>query len=252
MSIVVDIILVLIVLALVIFFTKYGLDKALYKIGKVWLALVCSLFIGPMLMSFLEDLFITSWITNAVHSSLKDLIVNNANGYNLTELFASMPENFVNLLDSFGASLSALEAEFGAYTEASDVIIRTMAERIASPCVSGLSAILGHFVGCIIPWLFMKWMAVELKKDAKHKFFRVLDHVGGFLVGLCVGYAVVMGLSIVLSTFFQIIVAFDSSVQVMPIYDGSFIFKFLAEFDTLGALSRWFQSFSNMISGIIK
>ncbi len=252
MSIVVDILLIVIVLIFVIFFTKYGLDRALYKIGKAWLALACALFLGPMITNFLEDLFITNMVTNAVHNSLKDLIVHNANGYNLTELFASMPQNFVNFLDSLGASLSVLEAEFGSYAQASDEIIRTMAERISAPCISGISTILGHVIGFVIPWLFMKWIAYELKKDAKHKFFRAFDYIGGFIVGVCVGYAVVVGISILMSTIFQVVVAFDSSVQVMAIYDNSFVFKFLAEFDTLGALSNLFQSFSNTVTGLIR
>ena len=252
MSIVVDIILIIVFLALIIFFTKYGLDRALYKIGKAWLALACSLFLGPMITNLLEDLFITNMVTNAIHNSLNDLIVHNANGYNLAQLFDSMPQNFVNFLDGLGASLTALEAEFGAYTEASDVIIRTMAERIATPCISGISTILGHVVGFIIPWLFMKWIAYELKKDAKHKFISVCDHIGGFLVGACVGYAVVMGISILVSTIFQVVIAFDSSVQIMAIYDNSFVFKFLAEFDILGTITNIFQTLSNSFVNLIR
>ncbi len=252
MSILVDIILVIIFILFVVFFTKYGLDRALYKIGKAWLALACAFFFGPLITGFLEDAFITNMVTNAVHVSLQDLVAHNANGYNLAELFASMPENFVNFLDNLGASLSALEAEFGSYTEASDTIIKTMAERIATPCISGISTLLGHIVGFVIPWLFMKWIAYELKKDAKHTFFRVFDHIGGFLVGVAVGYAAVMGLSIVTSTIFQVVVAFDSSVQIMAIYENSYVFKFLSEFDTIGTINNLFQSFKTTALSLIK
>ena len=251
MSIVVDIILIVVFLVFIIFFTKYGLDKALYKIGKAWLALACAFFLGPLITSLLEGLFITDMVTNAIYNSLNDLITYNANGYNLAELFESMPANFVNFLDSLGASLTALEAEFGSYTEASDTIIRTMAERIASPCISGLSTILGHVFGFLIPWLFMKWISYELQKDEKHAFFRASDHVGGFLVGACVGYAAVMGISILMSTIFQVVIAFDSSVQVMTIYNNSIVFKFLAEFDAMGTLSKLIQTFTNTVTNFI-
>ncbi len=252
MSIIIDIILIVICLLFVIFFTKYGLDRALYKIGKAWLALACAFIFGPLITNFLEDLFITNLVTDAVHGSIKELITHNANGYNLAELFASMPENFVNLLDSLGASLSALEAEFGSYTEASDTIIRTMAERIAAPCISGISSILGHVIGFVIPWLFMKWIAYELKKDEKHKFFRVCDHIGGFFVGIAVGYVVVVVLSVLTSTIFQVVIAFDSSIQLMAIYEQSFVFKFLSEFDTIGAITNVFQSIKTMAVNMVK
>lgn len=251
MSIVIDVLLVIIFLAILIFFTKYGLDRALFKIGKAWLALACALVIGPLITNFLEDIFISDFVTNAVHTSLIELIEHNANGYNLAELFASMPENFVNFLDGLGASLSALEAEFGSYTQASEEIIRTMAVRIATPCITAISSIVGLVIGFLIPWLFMKWISYELKKDSKHLFFRIFDYVGGFLVGLAVGYACVMGLSILTRTIFQVIVAFDSSILVMPIYEGSFVFKFLAEFDTFGAITSIFQTISSTIQNLI-
>ena len=69
MSILVDVLLVLVFGAFLFFFTKYGLDKALYLIGNAWLALAVSLIIGPMITSFLEDLFIRSVVTEAVHGS---------------------------------------------------------------------------------------------------------------------------------------------------------------------------------------
>jgi hypothetical protein len=251
MSILIDIILVAIFLSILIFFTKYGLDRALFKIGKAWLALACALVIAPLITSFLEDAFITRFVTDAVHSSLIDLIAHNANGYDLAELFASMPQNFVNFLDGLGASLTTLEAEFGSYTQASEAIIRTMAERIAGPCIYAISSILGLIIGFLIPWLFMKWISYELKKDSKHSFFRFFDYIGGFIVGLALGYAAVIGLSVLTRTIFQVVVAFDSSVLVMPIYENSFVFKFLAEFDTFGAITSVFHSVSATIQNMM-
>ena len=252
MSILVDVILVIIFLLIVIFFTRFGLDKALYKLGKTWLVIACSFIIGPIITNFLEDLFITNLVTNAVHSSLIELIENNANGYNLAELFASMPQGFVNFLDSFGASLSALEAEFGSYTEASSEIIATMATRIATPCVNTLSSIIGQILGIIIPWAFFKWMSYELKKDSKHSFFRFFDYVGGFIVGVILGYLAVMGLAVLTKTIFQVIIAFNSEIQVMPIYENSFIFKFVADFNIFKVVAEFFQSISTSVQTLMK
>lgn len=251
MSILVDVLLVLVFGAFLFFFTKYGLDKALYMIGNAWLALAVSLIIGPMITSFLEDLFIRSMVTEAVHGSLVDLIAHNANGYNLAELFANLPANFVTFLDGLGASLTTLEAEFGSYTVASDEIIRVMAERIAAPCIGAISSVLGLVIGFLIPWLFMKWIAFELRKDEKHSFFRFFDHVGGFIVGACIGYAVVLGASILMRTIFQVVVAFDASVNIMPVYENSFVFKFLSEFDTFGALEKLLHTITSTIEGLL-
>ena len=251
MSIVVDFSLILVFAAVVFFFARKGLDSAVERLGKIWLDIAFALIVAPILMNLFEVLFFRDLMTDAVHATLVDLISHNANGYNLAELFDSLPANFVNLLDGLGASLSALEAEFGSYTEASDAIIREMAARIAEPCVRAVSSILSFGLGILVPKLFRAWIHHELKKDSNRPFFKFLDRVDGLLVGVALGYLAVLGLSIVTRTVFQVIVAFDSSVQVMPIYENSYVFKFIAEFDTFGAIADLIHTVSYTVDSLI-
>lgn len=248
-SMAVDALIVAIFLCVVIFFTKYGLDRAILKIGNAWLSFACALFIGPFITNYLETLFISDLITDAVHNSLVGIIENNANGYNLAELFANLPDNFVSFLDGLGVSLPALEAEFGSYTEASSEIIRAMAERIAEPCVGVVTSLIGSFLGFIIPWIFFRWLDFEIKKD-RISFFRFFDHVGGFVVGAGAGYALALGIALLTRTAFQVIVAFDSSVGVMNIYNNSYVFRFLGEFDTFGAIRRLFETVAEALVNV--
>ena len=251
MSIVVDISLILIFTLVVFFFARRGLDSAVERLGKVWLDIAFALIVAPILMTLFENLFFTDLVTNAVHNTLIDLITHNANGYDLKQLFESLPENFVNLLDGLGVNLAELEAEYGSYTDASDEIIREMAKRIAAPCIKAVSSILSFGLSILVPKLFRAWIHHELKKDADRRFFHFLDRVDGFLVGAALGYLAVLGLSIVTRTVFQVIVAFDASVAVMPIYEGSYVFKFLSEVDTFGALSDLIHTVSHTIDNLI-
>lgn len=250
-AILADVLLVLIFLGVLVFFTKHGLNRAIEMIGKAWLSLACALFIGPKITQLLENLFIRDGINTAVHASLTELIEHNANGYNLAELFANLPAGFVRFLDGLGASLSALEAEFGSYTEASPEIIRAMSERIAAPCIGAISSVIGSLLGFLIPLLFFKWIEFEIKKDDSNRFFKALDHVGGFFVGTAGGYALVLGVALLTRTVFQVIIAFDASVPLMDVYNSSFIFKFMAEFDTFGVLSRLIQTVANTVNNFI-
>jgi hypothetical protein len=234
-AIIMDAVYSILFIGVVLFFTKYGFDRAIEKIGKAWLSLILTLIIGPWITKLLERVFIRKAITNAVYNSLIDLVEHNANGYNIAELFAKLPENFVNYLDSLGASLSALEAEFGEYTQASDVIIRTMAERIANPCIELVSTVIGLVIGFVVPYLFFKWLKHEIAKDNKFGFFRFTDKVFGFFVGVAGGYLLVMVLALVAKTFFQVLIAFDAGLNFMPIYEKSYVFRFLGEFDVFGA-----------------
>ena len=251
MSIAVDILLVLVFASVLFFFARKGLDSAVERLGKIWLDIAFALIVSPILMQVFEAVLLRDLITDAVHGTLVDLIAHNANGYNLAELFENMPQNFVNLLDGLGASLATLEAEFGSYTEASDTILEEMAARIAAPCVKAVSSIVSFGLGILVPKIFRAWIRHELKKDSKRRFFRFLDRVDGLLVGVALGYLAVLGLSIVTRTVFQVIVAFDASIQVMPVYERSYIFKFLAEFDTFGAISDLIHTVSYTVDHLV-
>lgn len=250
-AIAIDVVIVLIFGLVVFFFTKNGFDRAVLKLGKAWLSLAITLLVGPLLTAWLEEAVLHDWITNGVYGSLLDIIENNPNGYNIAELFENLPGGFVKLLDGLGASLTALEAEFGSYTEASEQIVRAMAERISAPCVSVVSTLLGHVICFIIPLIFFKWLDWELKKDSSHVIFRVFDHAGGFIAGVAGGYCLVMGIALLVRTLFQVLTAFDAGLDLMAIYNSSFVFRFLGEFDAFGAIFNLFQTVCESLASIV-
>ena len=163
LSIVMDVVLVGIFLWMLILFTKQGFAYTIYKIGKTWMSLFCSMILGPWVSGFLEKLFFRRVITNGVYRTLADLIENNANGYNLQELFNNLPQHFINFLDYNGINLAELEAEYGSYTEASEEIIRAMADKIANPCIGMVSSIIGHVIGFIVPLIFFTWLGYKIR-----------------------------------------------------------------------------------------
>ena len=250
-SILIDVLFLGLFIWIIVFFTKYGLSKSIEKIGKVWLSLALTFVIGPLVTGLLEDMIFTKLITNAVYGTLVDLIEHNANGYNLSELFEKLPTGFVNLLDNLDASLTSLEAEFGSYTYASDNIIHAMAERIAAPCISLISTFIGLVLGFIVPFLFFKWLKYEIKKDNSHPFFQKMDRFGGFLVGVIGGYLLAMALALFTRMMFQTIVAFDAAKDLMPIYQNSFLFRFLGEFDIFGAGKRLIDTVFTAIDRVL-
>ena len=236
----IDAILVAIFLVIMITFLKFGFARTIYKIGKTWLSVVCSALLGPWVANLLQRLFLRNAITGGIHSALKQLVENNANDYNLQQLFENLPENFVDFLENFGVSFSALEAEFGSATYASAEIVEAIAQRLAAPCIEMASSIIGHIIGFIVPWIFFGWLNFKIRRCRK-PFFRIADRVSGFFVGVSVGYIAVVVISVVLQTIFQVIVAFDMNSGVIKIYESSFVFRFLSNFDTIGAVKQIIQ-----------
>ena len=68
-----------------------------------------------------------------------------------------------------------------------------------------------------------------------------MDKVSGVFVGICLGYCAVAFAAVFLQAVFQIILAFDAHNVVLEIYQKSFLFEFMSQFDTVNAIRMLIQ-----------
>ncbi len=239
MSIVIDLILVAVFAGILILFARYGFAETVHKIGKVWLSLFISIGLGPLISTPIHNWFLSSAFTGGVSNTLENIVNNNPNGYNLAELFQNLPTAMVRFLDSYNISSADLEAEFGSLAQVTPDMLQAISERIAEPCAAAVSGIAGNFLGWIIPLIFFNWLEYKIRKTEK-MFYYYADKVVGYITGIALGYCAVLGISLVIHTIFQSIVAFDVNTGVVAIYENSYIFKFVSEFNLWGVLSGFF------------
>ncbi len=205
------------------------------KVGKTWLSLLTSLFLGPFVSQLIERWIFSSALTNGINRTLNDLVANSPDGYNLEELFSKFPEGIIKLLEHYNISLPELTSIYGSSTEATQDIIRVISERIAAPAAQMAGKLAGHVACFIAAELFVFWLDIQIKKNRK-PFWRRVDIINGVLMGVVVGACVALGVSIMTHMIFQVIVAFDGNSTLLAIYDKSYIFKFLCEFNILSTI----------------
>ena len=237
-AILVDVLLVAILFFSIRWFTKNGLAATINDIGKTWLSAFCSLILGPWVGNQIKTLFLSNIISKGVFNSLSTLVENNANEYNLKQLFENLPEGFVRFLNNYNINIASLEAEYGSSTYASTEILEEISYRIATPCTNALASIIGYVTCLIVPLIFFKWLNKQIKNNRRSSFLMYLDKSLGFVTGLLVGYCVVVGISVLMHTAFQVILAFDANSRAIEIHDRSYVFRFLSQFDTVGAIKK--------------
>ncbi len=239
MSIAIDVLLILIFILFVVIFTKNGLFLTIFKIGKAWLSLFCSIALGPWFAARLEGWFLNGLITKGINDTLSSLVQDNANHYSLSELFQNLPEGLLNFLNHFGISLPALEAEYGSHTYATEEIIAAISERFSEPCVELISAIASHVFCFVVTYIFLNWLGK--KRDRRLVFFYI-DRVLGFIVSVPLGISVVLALSVLLHTIVQVSLAFNTNSILLPIYNNSYLLRFINEYDVIGAVKSIIQT----------
>jgi hypothetical protein len=236
-SITIDVLLVLVFLFFIIFWAKSGIVARLTDFSKKWLELLCSILLGPFLAGLLANLFLSEWINTGVFNSIQAVVENNANGYTLVELFEHLPEAVQSFFLHMGVDMEVLISKYGATAEVDSAIIADMSGTVSAVIVSVVSTIVGMIVCYWVPKLgFMLAQKLIKDRNAQGKFGRTMDHVLGGVVGVVVSYLIVSLLAIGLFLAFQVVLAVDLNAGTMDVYNATYVFKFLREFDLVAAL----------------
>lgn len=237
MSIFIDVVLVLTLVGFIVSFTKNGFAGSIIKIGKTWISLFFSAVLNPLVSARIHEWILYRPITKGINNTLTNLVENNPNHYNLGEVFDKLPEGFLNFLKNYNISLADLEAEYGSATEASESILAEISRKIALPFSETLSSIIAYIVCFVASFFFFAWLRKKIKQR-RSPFFRVLDSIMGFLIGVALGCCAMFALSAVIFTVFQVIIVFDANSPVTAIYQNSYVFKFVNQFDILGFIKN--------------
>ncbi len=237
MSILIDILLVCVVIVFTVWFSREGFAMIVHKMGKTWMSLLTSLFLGPFVAKSMKSLFLLDALTRGINNTLNTLVANSTNGYNLEQLFSKFPRGLIVLLEYYNISLPELMSIYGSTTEASEEIIYVISQRIATPASEMIANLFGHIACFIVAQVFVIWISIQIRKR-RVRFLRYVDHINGFLMGVICGACVALGLSVLTHAIFQIVVAFNAESTLLQIYDDSYIFKFLCEFNILSAIGR--------------
>ena len=239
MSIVIDILLVATLVFFIVWYTKHGFARTIYRIGRTWLSLFTSLVVGPIVSGRIEAWFLSDSVTNKICSTLEGALAASDTGKNLEALFSKLPSGFVKLLSMFDIRLEVLEETYGASTEASHEMLMSISEKISIPLASLVAGILGHVFCFLVTFFFFQWINFQIRKR-RVPLLRYIDHIFGFIVGVALGCTVVVAASMLLHTALQVIVAFKADSNAMQLYDKSFIFKFVSGLDVFGMFKQMF------------
>ena len=237
MSIVIDVALVLTFILFILSFTRNGFAGTIIRMGKGWISLFFSIVLNPLVSGGLHTLIICPAITKGVKNSLVSLLDAAPSEYSLGQLFERFPGGFVRVLNNFNISLTELAAEYGTSTEASEEIINDIAGKVAVPCSKAISSILAYIICFVASLIFFAWLRKKIQQRRNH-FFRIVDGIMGAVVGTAIGFCVVFGVSTLVYTMFQLIIAFDASSSVISIHEQSYVFRFLTSIDVAAAVKN--------------
>ena len=175
--------LALIALTIVIYWRR-GLIRSLMGAAKTVLSIILTYMFGDMAATWLEQTYMLPSLSAFVKERLQALFVSGAQSFDLSSVFAQMPDWLRNLLMNFHVDVGALEEEYALVTQGSSTQLDALASSIATPVAALLSTAVGYAVVFLVANLLLTIVAFLLVRIAELPVIRTFDRALGLVLGL--------------------------------------------------------------------
>lgn len=225
-----DILFVLIFLLIVVLATQKGFVKSIWRTVTVIGSFIVAYLFGPIIGEWIYDNFVLEHVTSYAYDVVAQLVENNGGEYNVSELFETLPDEFLQLLSHCGTSVEELSSKFSVSLTVSEEELYSMAESIAMPISHTLSNAVGIIAVFLASILAFVLVGLVLKLVVKLPIIHSLDSILGFLFGIGEGFVIVWILCLLVGIFVEHSFMSSSSNEVLySLTEGSRIFNFFCE-----------------------
>ena len=203
MNYIFDIFLLLVLILATAISTKRGFVRSVWASVTIIGSFVVAYAFGPDLGEYFCLDYILPRVTEYTFEIISGMISSTAGTYNISEFFTSLPEEFVLLAESCGASLEYLEKEFISSIAISQESLYDMANAIALP----VSRTLSHAVGIIITFfasvIVLTIIGLIVKIISKIPIIKTLDGILGFALGIIKGVVIICIICVAAAIFVE-------------------------------------------------
>ena len=230
MNYLLDIALIAIFLLVVMIDAKRGFVKSVWGFVTALASLALSFLFG----GYVGDLLLNTWLrdlfADATLNVLKPIVESGASGYDITKLFADMPEELVKLAESCGADLEALALRYADAVNVSEESLVELASTISDPITTTISLAIGYvsvfFVALILMYIIGSLFNLISKLPIIKGFNTLLGGVFGAMSGLIYIWVICIALAVVVEC--GVLGGYEEYIESMA--ESSYIFRLMCEF----------------------
>ncbi len=227
MSFLLDIFFVLIFAIIVIFSVERGFVRSVWSTVTVVGAFIAAYIFGPLLGNWICDTFILNSVTEYAFEVVERLISEQSGQYNLSQLFETLPEEFVQLIENCGADIDQLASDFSAALTIPKEGLYGFAESVALPISKTISNAIGVILIFIVATISLCLIGYLVKAIVKLPLIHQVNGFLGLILGIIEGFVIVWVLCVAIGIFAERGFMDPASVKVIDsLTDGSYIFRF--------------------------
>lgn len=243
MSLIFDVVLIVICAMTIFMGAKRGFIKSVMHLGVNLVSLIASYAFYPKLAVYLKENYLQKWLTDTIAASIKSLSSQGAGEntvtYNLSKLFADMPDPFLQILNRYHADIASLQGAYGDASEVAESTVDALASSISATVSDVLANVAAYailFVGCMIALTLLTWI---LDLIFKLPVLRMANTALGLLFGVICAAVLAWLISVLAVSFIEAMASVRPETFHQSIIENSILLKFFSENNLLALAAEW-------------
>ena len=231
MNYLLDIFLFLLFLLVAIVGAEHGFVRSIWGTVTIIGSFIVAYLLGDIVGEWICGNFVLPYISEYTYDILENLVERSIDSFDISSLFASLPEEFVALVENCGADISALEAQFGSSITLSADELYSFSESVALPLSKTLSHAIALVSVFLISFLVLWLLGFVVKIVVKLPIIKTLDSIFGLIFGVLKGIVIVWLLCVTLSIFVERGFMNPETVEILDnLTKESYIYNFFHSF----------------------
>lgn len=191
MSWILDVFLILLYIFVIIVCAYRGFVKSVWSTVTVIGALILAYIFGPSLSEWVYDAFVYDCVSSYTYETVESIIEEKSDGYDVSDLLETAPDEFLNLLEHCGADLEEIKSTLSSSVTVSKDELYELAGTIALPVSGTISNLIGFvsiFLGAVI---IISLLGFVLRLIVKVPIIRSINSLLGAVLGVAEGFIIV-------------------------------------------------------------
>ncbi len=204
-----------------------GFVKSMWRTVTIVGAFILAYLFGSVFGTWICDNIVHEQVTDYAYGVVEGLANKGPSGYDLQEMFDTMPDEFTQLIENCGADIGELSESISSAVTISDEELYAFSETVARPISVTISKAAGFLVIFIVSllllWLVGFFVKALVKIPVVKSFDKLLGGILGFVEGLAVLCIICVVLGIIAKRGFM---DNETAGIISEFTDKSLIFKF--------------------------
>ena len=238
MNFLLDICLIVLFLLIVIICACRGFVRCIWSMLTIVGAFVLAYVFGPTVGGWIGETFVYEYVSSYTYDTLDSIVDESGNEFAVSDVFDSMPDELIDLLNRCGADYEDIKTELSSSLTVSNEQLRSISDSISLPISTTISNIIGIVVVFFGALLAISLLGLILKLVVKVPVIKSIDSFLGAILGIAEAFVVIWVVCLIIGLLVEhSFISNSQNEELLLIAKNSYILRFFCDLSPINFIN---------------